>query len=476
MKLLIAKVPGVELIIKFLLVVALFLGTFLVYKMLQKPVIYNATLKNISHTYNRDVIHKSVVWKVDEPYYYMDEKNTRHWDGASYASIKDNYYNGDDRSYGFFPLFPFIWEMFEIDIVYIGLFNYLLFGISVILLSIVFLKNPATSLIEQFCVLTVSLILPPIVVFYMPYAEAVFIFTFTLAVYGLIKNKYGLFFISMVLFAMTRPIFVVVGLSFIIMDILYFIKHKNLKHFLKELFLKLSPLLLGTFIVFFMFYLNSGSFMKYFESLNKYWNAHFSIPDSITDWSIEGFGMNVFAIFFIIFPSAILFIKYFWNEMRSDKRIELPSVFSGNSDFIKTYFFNNSVMYFGGIFCSWLFYQAGELNGINRYTIASPFFFIFLFYFYSDLKEIKLKKILILFIPLTIASLIVLTSQHELEPPINFNDSGYITLLFSLIYLISLKYMNNTLKVVFLFVLIIYNIVWITYLYNIFLCDGWIFT
>lgn len=476
MKLLIAKVPGVEFIIKFLLVIALFLGTFLVYKMLQKPVIYNATLKNISHTYNRDVVHKSVVWKVDEPYYYMDEKNTRRWDAASYASIKDNYYNGDDRSYGFFPLFPFIWEMFEIDIVYIGLFNYLLFGISVILLSMFFLKNPATSLTEQFCVLAISLTLPPIVVFYMPYAEAVFIFTFALAVYGLIKNKYRLFFISILLFAMTRPIFVNVGLSFVIIDLMYFLKHRNFLHFIKELSLKLLPLLLGTFIVFGMYYLNSGSFTKYFDSVNKHWNIAFSIPEQITDWSIEGYGMSVFAIFFILVPSLIILLSYFIKYIRRDKTSELPSIFNGNIDFIKTYFFNNSIVYFWGVFLFVIFYQAGNLNGLSRYIIASPFFFIFLFYLYSKLKEFKISKVVLIAIPLLVGSLILLTNQSELEPALNFNDSGFFTLLLSCIYLFSLRFMSTFLKTVSLFVIALYNILWVTYLYNIFLCDGWIFT
>ena len=96
----------------------------------------------------------------------------------------------------------------------------------------------------------------------MPYAEGLFVFTFSLAFYGLMKNKYWLFFTALMLFAMTRPIFAIVGISFIIMDILYFIRHRDPMHFLKELLMKLLPLGLGTLVVFFIFYLNSGSFMK----------------------------------------------------------------------------------------------------------------------------------------------------------------------------------------------------------------------
>ncbi|MBA3705655.1 MAG: hypothetical protein H0W84_07055 [Bacteroidetes bacterium] len=470
------KIIGNELLMKVALVIFIFCCTFLTFKALQKPAIYNITLKNITHTYNRDVALKDVVWRVDAPYYYIDSKNSNRWDGGSYSNIKKNYYNTGDRDYGFFPLFPIVWNITGIDVKYIGLFNYLMFGISVILLSNFFFRNGNTSMVERLCVFVVSLVLPWIVIYYMPYAEALFTFIFALAVYGLIKNKYWLFFISIMLFAMTRPIFAIVGLSFVIMDVIHFINHKNPMHFIKELWLKLAPLLLGTFIVFFMFYLNSGSFMKYFESLTKYWNSNFSIPTEITDWSIEAFVMNVFAIFFILIPSSIIYVKYFMNQMRSQSTNKLPSIFSGDTEFIKSYFFYNGIVYFWGIFTYVIFFQAGALNGISRYIIASPFFFIFLFYFYSDLKEIRLKTFLTITIPLLVASLIMLISQHELEPAINFNDSGYFTFLFTLIYLFSFRFINNTLKVVSLAVLAVYNIIWITYLYNIYLCDGWIFT
>ncbi|MGQ0827997.1 MAG: hypothetical protein ACT4ON_06345 [Bacteroidota bacterium] len=470
------KLSGNELLIKISLIIALFLGTFLVYKMLQKPRIYNATLKNITHTYNRDAVLKHVVWKVNEPYYYIDEKNSVRWDAKAYSGIRENYYNGDDSKYAFFPLFPLLWEFLHINAVYIGFFNYLLFGLSVLILSSIFFKNLSNSVIERLCVFTISLTLPPVIIFYMPYADAIFIFTFALAVYGLIKNKYWLFFISILLFAMARPVFVIVGLSFVIIDLLYFIKHRNILHFVGELSLKLIPLLLGTGVVFFMFYLNSGSFTKYFEAIHTYWNVNFSIPKIITDWSIEGYGMSVFAIFFIVIPSLVLFLFYFLKYFREDKTNELPSIFKGNVDFIKTYLFNNSIVYFWGVFLFIIFFQAGALNGLSRYIIASPFFFIFLFVFYTELKKFKLSRVLFVFIALLAGSFILLTNQKELDPTINFNDSGFITLLLSFIYLFSLRFINDFLKVSSLLIVSLYNIIWITYLYNVYLCDGWIFT
>jgi len=465
-----------EFIYKISIVIFLFLCTFFIFKMLQRPAIYDSTLKKITHTYVRDSVNKALVWKVNKPYYYRDNKNALRWDGVCYYDISVNYYNRGDWKYSFFPLFPLFWKIFSFGIQYIGLINYLLFALSIILLSKYFFKDQTLSFLENICVFVVALVLPPIVTYYLPYADALFTLTFALALWGLIKNKYWLFFVFIQLFAMTRPVFMIVGLAFIIIDIFYFFKHRNFSHFIKELSLKLYPLLLGTFIVFFLFYLNSGSFTKYFESNSVHWKVAFSIPHKITDWSAEGFGMNVFTIFFILIPSLIIFINNFIKLLRSEKTNELPTVFKGDLSFIKEYFFNFSVVYFWGIFFYVIFFQNGSLNGLNRYIFASPFTYIYLFGIVQVLKKVNTNTFLILTNFLLVASLIMLCSFPKLDPALNFNDSGFFTLFLDFIFLYSMKFMKNYWKIISLSIIVFYNIIWITYLYNIYLCDGWIFT
>jgi len=466
-----------DLIYKISIAIILFLCTFFVFKMLQRPAIYDSTLKKVTFTYERDGINKSIIWKVDEPYCNIDHKNTLKWDGGIYYDIREDYYNHGNLRYSFFPLFPLLWKVFPIDALYIGFINYLLFVLSIILFSKYFLKKQDISFLDTICIFVVALILPPIVTFYLPYADALSAFTFALALWGLIKNKYWLFFIFILLFAMTRPIFLVVGLSFFIIDVYYFIKHRNFLHFAKQLALKLFPLLLGTFIVFFMFYLNSGSFTKYFESNNMGWKVAFSIPTKISDWSVEGFGMNVFTIFFILIPSLIIIINKFIKLLRSERTTELPSVFSKDTSFMKEYFLNLSIVYFWGIFLYVIFFQHGSLNGLSRYVIASPFMFIYLFNVIPILKNISSKyasALLIIF--LLILSIITLVSFPKIDPAINFNDSGFLTLFLDFIFVFTMKYMNKYVKIGSLSILVFANIIWITYLYNIYLCNGWIFT
>lgn len=464
------------IISKIAIVVCIFLLTFFIFKLLQRPEIYNSTFKKVTHTYVRDDVIKSNVWKVNQPFYYRDSQNSLRWDGLNYFDIRENYYNYGDWKYAFFPLFPLVWKVLNIDITLIGLFNYLLFGFSAILFSMFFFKDAGTSLKERLCVFVISLLLPTIVIFYMPYAEALFVFTFALAMWGLMKNKYWMFFVGIQLFAMTRPIFTIVGLAFIIIDVFYFIKHKNFSHFIKELSLKLYPLLIGTFIVFFMFYLNSGSFTKYFEANYNNWKMTFGIPHKITDWSVEAYGMNVFTILFVLLPSFIVFINNFIKLLRSEKTNELQSVFNGDRNFIREYFFNISIVYFWGVFVFVLFYQHGSLNGLHRYVFGSPFLYIYLFCVYQKLKEIKGNNFFIAINFLLIAGLFMLVSIPKLDQPLNFNDSGFFTLLLDLIFIFSLKYMKDVVKIFSLAILSLYNIIWLVYLYNIYLCDGWIFT
>lgn len=465
-----------ENIIKIILIISLFLASFVVFKMFQKPQIYNATLKNITHTYVQDSVNLKCIWKVQQPFYYMDTMNTVRWDGRLYYEISKDFYKNGDWKYGFFPLFPMIWRISHISSLYIGLFNYLLFGLSILILFNCFFNAKTGTFSERMAVFIIALILPTITVYYLPYAEGIFTLTFALAMWGLIKKKYWIYFISMFFFAMSRPVFVHVGLAFLMMEGLNLLKHQNIKHFLKETTLKLLPLISGTLLVFFIFYLSSGSFFKYFEAINTFWKASFSIPSEIQDWSIESFGMNVFTIFFLIIPCLIFFCKHFLTLYLSKNKKEDVGVFSGDISSIREYFLFISIIYFTGVLVFTLFYQNGSLNGLNRYIFASPFFYIFLFGIYPRLKNIKTVLFLIFSGLLLSASLFMLTGFQKIDPNINFNDFGFFILLADLLFLYFFKRMNKYVRITLMGILVFISIVIITYLYNIYLCNGWIYT
>ena len=233
----------------------------------------------------------------------------------------------------------------------------------------------------------------------------------------------------MTLFATSRPIFFNAGLAFVIAYILLFIKHKNISFFLKEVILKITPLIFGTCIVFYIFYLNSGNFFKYFETVERLWHIQFKIPSRLTDWSIEGFGMNVFTIFFILFLSAVLLISNFINKIKNSNQNNVTEEAKNDSDYKREYFSNVAILYFLGLFATVIFFQNGSMNGLCRYVIASPFFYVFLFSLYSNYNQLNSKKILLFFIPASILSFLMLIGFEKYEPGLNFSDSGYFTFL-----------------------------------------------
>ena len=121
-------------------------------------------------------------------------------------------------------------------------------------------------------------------------------------------------------------------------------------------------------------------------------------------------------------------------------------------------------------------YQNGSLNGLSRYILASPFAYIFFFYVYQYLKKISFLKFVIAGGLLLTASILMLTGVAKLEPQINFSDFGFFILLVELLFLFSLKYLNNFMKVTLMILISFVSIVLITYMYNIYLCNAWIYT
>ncbi|MBI5217947.1 MAG: hypothetical protein HY958_03345 [Bacteroidia bacterium] len=462
-----------EAIIKLSIALLLFLATLGIFRLFQDSDFYNATLNKIAFTYQKE---KKLIKEVEKPFVSLSAENMINWDGEFYNKIRKYYYDKGECCYAFFPLFPLLWKIIFVDETWIGLVNYLLFAISIIIFSS-FLVKKNSPLSERLCVFALALILPTVTTYYLPYAEALYTLTFALAIWGLVKNKYWIYFTFILLFAMTRPSITIFAISIILLDIFYLLKHRNFLHFIKELIRKLLPVALGTFIVFFLFYLNSGSWTKYFEVVNKYWFVSFSIPKTITDWSVEGFGMNIFTLFFMVLPVLVLFIFNALKVLRAKPVEKPPGIFSGDMDFIKEYFFNNAMIHFWGVFLFIVFYQGGSLNGLSRYVFVSPFFYIFFFVLYDIIKEARLYKILLFSVLSVTGSLLVLLNVPDtLQPEISFTDTGFFALLASFVYLFLMRYMNRAVRISLLIILAVYNIIWIAFLYNIFLCDGWLFT
>jgi len=345
-----------------------------------------------------------------------------------------------------------------------------MFAFSLVMLSSLFLSSIDFDRKDRMILFALALTLPSVFSFYIPYCEATFIFTMSIALWGLFNNKKWLFYVGMVLFALSRPSFMIIGLAFICSDIYFLMLNKNNKPFLKELLLKLLPILAGMFITFYIQYLSSGSFFKMFEIHSEFWDHNFQLPTTITDWSLEGYGMSIFAIVCIIFPASLLhFIN--WLKHLKDKFNQPVSLFS--PDTRKEYLFHFSIIYFIGNFLFVMLTQGGNLNVLYRYILVSPFFYIFIFMMASKLKAIEVKTQLIILIPMAVIGFLALI-HGPYQHGISYLDMGYFYFVLALFYFIYLNRMKEPLKIRLLIVLVLFNTIWLTYLFNNFLNNSFI--
>ena len=126
-------------------------------------------------------------------------------------------------------------------------------------------------------------------------------------------------------------------------------------------------------------------------------------------------------------------------------------------------------------FLSVFFFQQGCLNGLSRYVLCSPYVVILLFLNQEKILSISLKKRLITFVILAVFSFVIFLISNY-SSSFNFSYLGYFILV-GVIALYLFKDIKQQLAyTIFLWAIFLINILWTTYLYNMYLCNGWLYT
>lgn len=442
---------------------------------LQQPAIYGNTLAKISHNYERVSSENgfSILW-TKKPYVQITEQNSYHWDGKLYRILRDSLYANTDHfakeRLAYYPMFPLIWKITLIDSTLIFIFNYLLFVSGLLILAFLLMERNTTTLLT----FSVALLLPSAIVYYLPYAESLFLFTFALAVAGLMKKKYWLFFISAFAFSMIRPASQIFFFALIAADFRYFFQHRQVVFFFRELIKKILPLGLGIFTVVLMQRAASGSWNAYFEA-DSLWVTRRGFFNPISDWSYEGFGMTVFAILFLAIPCVIYSVS--WGLKTFTKNESIPtSLFSGNELWIKAYLFNTAVLFIAGNLLYTFLHSGNEVNGFYRYTMSVPSFYVILFLIGKRIETLSLKTKLLAFFSCIVGMIIFFSLVYYGESRFRFSYSGlYLSICF-LLFLIIEPHVSTKNKIVLLLALLLPALIWHSYLFNMYLCNGWIYT
>ncbi|MDR1725368.1 MAG: hypothetical protein LBR28_03145 [Bacteroidales bacterium] len=441
-----------------------FASCFGVFKLMQNNEIYQHTLGKISSNYisNGDERYNAKI-----SYLEITNENILHWDVVWYHNISKYGYvlKQWEHSEAFFPLFPFIWHLTTLSPVGICCLNFLMFCIGLIIFASIFKMNKIFYFIFS---------LPMIVIFIIPYTEATFFLCGSLVIYGFLKNHYWLYFIAMILLAMTRNSFALILPALFATEILFLIQHHNFLLSLKRFTFSSLPLIIGTVLVSIIQLLYGSKSFFGFTHAQSYWRHYLSFPDlrNINDWSHESFGMNLPTLILclmLIFYLIVVLLYHF--KILKYKSVSLFNLNSGNK---QDYLLVVSIFCCIAAFLGVMFFQHGCLNGLSRYVLATPYFFIFLILSNKKYINITPKYRLTGF-------LIFIFSILFLFYIISYGNFGFaylgglILLLFMGLWLFADFYQHWLYKTIICINFTI-NVIWTTYMFNILLSNGWIFT
>ncbi|MCT4666071.1 MAG: hypothetical protein N4A45_12655 [Flavobacteriales bacterium] len=453
---------------KYVLFFVLFIVVlFGVFKILQNEKIYTNSFGKISDNYeniegNRKLVHK--------PFSSITKRNIIQWDAVHYQRIKENGYqysfdrsDKDDYIFAFFPLFPLIWKASGLTGIGVVFLNYFLFAISIFLLIRLLVPEK-----DHWFYLVLSVLLPSMINFLIPYTESTFLLMGTIGIIGLYRDKYWLYFFGMTGVAMARPSFTFLVLALICVEFFFYISHLKLKTFFKNTFLKIIPLFFGTFLVMLIQRLYDSPKWFSFVEVQAYWKNEFRIPEEISDWSHEGFAMDIVILFVLFVPFFASVIFWLWNQF-SKGQIKIL-----NYHCKKDYLLLLSIVYSIGTVLFVMLFRGGGLQGLYRFILNSPFTFIWLFIGFGYWK--KIPK----FIQLSIFGFLVGYSIYLLDhlpyaQEWNYSYFGGFQIVAILAFWIFQERKNENWYKFSLLLLLFANVLWTSFLLNSYINDSWIF-
>jgi hypothetical protein len=431
---------------------------------LQDDTIYHNSLGLVADTWQNINGERKLL---DQPLNEVNDSNYVNWDAGHYKSIRDHGYDGKiqgDFIFAFFPLFPLIWKISFLPPLGILFLNYAFFTIAILIFSSLFSTTK-----NYFNNILIACSLPSLIIFFIPYTEATFLLMSSVGVYGFMKRKYFIFFIGFLLASLTRSAYVFVGLSFICTELFFYFEHKKMATLLKNCLLRIAPLVIGTAIVSVVQLMSGSNSLIKFVDAQKYWNRVFGIPHQLIDWSHESFSINIGVLILILIPVAVLIVKKAFTQL-----LKLKEPGTTQSEDPKYYLIILSLCYMVLLTLFVIFFQAGSLNNLFRYTISSPFFYILLLGAYPFVAEQpKILKGIVISV-LSVIALFVL-GHTDYSRNWNYSDMGIFLVILSCGFWLFQEYSNTRVYKFGLYASILLNLVWTCYLFNIYIINGWIF-
>jgi hypothetical protein len=266
-------------------------------------------------------------------------------------------------------------------------------GISI--LNVLFFAT-GFSLLCSFYKLTVQnkilwLTMPTIFFAFIPYSEALFFLLSAITLYGIKNNNRWIVWISLFLLSLTRATGVFLAPALLIMSLVSASRNVWRKSLFNYLINYLAPMVAGTACFVGYQYLCSGKWFVYFETQEKFWGHKFNWP--VFPFSTFGGPVTIWLSALAVFIDfcAIIFLAIVFFRWLFKRQIQEPLLIVSCGYLLMTLL--------EGIF----FNPIGSSNTTNlpslfRYTIMTPFFYVFLNHFTNKDQYSRNHYVLVFFL------------------------------------------------------------------------------
>lgn len=442
------------LILSLFSILSFFALVFCVHILLQKESIHTP-LKAIFPTYDVSFDENAAksVSLSDKPFERITSEKMTVWDGSHYDWIKNTYYERE-KDFAYYPLFPFFWKATGLSTLGISILNIFLFSFGMLFMLKVFKdKLSVRGLFLLLCV-------PYMVIFMMPYSEALYFIFIAMGLFGIVRDRYWMYFIGFLFASMTKSSSLLFLILFFFLEGLYWLSHRDIVLFLKRFLKAIFPVVLGMLLVMIVQYLMGAP--SFFQSIisQRYWGKYLSLPElPFSFWSNEGRSITVPFLCLYFIPMLVVLGREFVLSLRKKQ----------DYIFDKWKYVRLICIIFlvGNVFTA-LFTQHGGLYSLARYLLATPFFVFLLF----DMVNIKRNNISL--IVCFAIGLITIFVCKDYFSKVDFFGT-YLVIISSFIAVFHSR-IKGVILYPILLVMVFLNVCWTAYMFNCFLLDSWIFT
>lgn len=296
------------------------------------------------------------------------------FDASWYKSLAEKgyeYFDFANSNSGFYPLFSFIWRITGLSPWGISFVNIFFLACGFALFTSLY-KLTAQ---EKFIWLSI----PSMYFCFIPYTESLFILLGSLVFFGIVRQNKWLTWTGLFLLSLSRPVALTLIPAFLFTELIMGNRNEWYLALVSAVKKYVWPLLAGTALFIWYQHHITGVWFAYFIQQSKFWAHEFSWP-KFPLGSLFGpklLWLDALAMFLCFMSLAVLIKKGLqWlikNEPATDKLLLL------------------SYNYFTGILLATLFFNpkwgilTTNVFDVHRYIFVSPFFWIFLYRYTSNI-------------------------------------------------------------------------------------------